>query len=104
MKRLVSLSVAVAAFVGATVSAAPSRPDEVIPLIQMDEVPLTDALRQMARKAHLNVLLDPRLSEAPYKTMTVSIRWENITVKEALGALLDNYGLAMVESSRSRVE
>jgi hypothetical protein len=29
--------------------------------------------------------------------MTVSVRWENVTAREALSALLDNYGLVLVE-------
>jgi type II secretory pathway component GspD/PulD (secretin) len=84
---------------GGVCTAAPD--EEVIPLIQMENVPLTDALRQMAKKARLNVLLDPRLSQAPYSTMTVSIRWEKVTAREALVALLENYDLVLVESPRS---
>jgi hypothetical protein len=69
----------------------------------MEDVPLTDAIRQIARQARLNVILDPRLSEAPYNATTVSIRWENVTPREALMALLDNYGLVMVETPPVRV-
>ena len=71
--------------------------DEVIPLIEMENVRLTDALRQMARKARLNVILDPRLSTAPFNETTVSIRWENVTAREALTALLENHDLVLVE-------
>jgi hypothetical protein len=51
----------------------------------------------MARKSRLNVILDPRLSTAPFNEMTVSIRWENVTAREALMALLENYDLVLVE-------
>ena len=81
--------------IGAPGSAVPQ--DEVIPLIEMENVRLPDALRQMARKARLNVILDPRLSTAPFNEMTVSIRWENVTAREALTALLENYDLRLVE-------
>jgi hypothetical protein len=81
--------------IGAPALAVPQ--DEVIPLIEMENVRLTDALRQMARKARLNVILDPRLSTAPFNEMTVSIRWENVTAREALTALLENYDLRLVE-------
>lgn len=102
MKRLIIiLLAAAAAFVNPAAWAASAADDEVIPLIQMDNVPLTDALRQLARKARLNVILDLRLSEIPYSGMAVSIRWEKVTAREALTALLDNYGLVFVESSRS---
>jgi hypothetical protein len=98
------LALVTLAFSSAAIGASLATPDDVLPLIQMENVPLTDALRQMGRKAHLNVILDPRLSEAPYNGMTVSIRWENVTAREALIALLDNYGLVLVESPRSRVK
>ena len=77
--------------------------DEVIPLIEMESVRLADALRQMARKARLNVILDPRLSTPPFNEMTVSIRWENVTAREALTALLENYDLVLVEMRRERL-
>jgi len=82
-----------------TWAASPAN-DKVIPLIEMESVLLTDAIWQLARQAHLNILLDPRLSEPPLARMTVSIRWQNVTAKEALVALLDNYGLALVEAGR----
>ena len=81
--------------IGSPASALPR--DEVIPLIEMENVRLPDALRQMARKARLNVILDPRLSTAPFSEATVSIRWENVTAREALAALLENYDLRLVE-------
>ena len=74
--------------------------DEVIPLVQLENVRLADALRQMARKARLNVILDPRLSTPPFNEITISIRWENVTAREALMALLENYDLRLVEMPR----
>jgi hypothetical protein len=93
-------AVALAAILSATAWAEPAARDEVIPLIEMENVPLTDAIRQMARKARLNILLDPKLSAPPYDRMTVSIRWQEVTAREALDALLDNYGLVLVGSAR----
>jgi hypothetical protein len=98
---IIFVFLAVASFLTADAWAAPPAKDEVIPLIEMEKVPLTDAIRQFARQAHLNILLDPRLSAAPFNSMTISIRWENVTAREALLALLDNYGLELVESPRS---
>src|SRR5688572_1479142 len=100
---VLSCAVAVVALTGFATWAAPAAREEVLPLIQMENVLLTDAIRQMARKARLNILFDPRLSGAPYDRLTVSMRWENVTAREALTALLDNYGLVMVESP-SRVK
>lgn len=90
---------------GLATGAVPPAEDEVIPLIEMENAPLTQAIRQIAGQAHLNILLDPRLSGPPFDGMTVSIRWQNVTAREALTALLENYGLALVElprPSRSR--
>jgi hypothetical protein len=87
----------VAALVGAATSAAPPVKDEVIPLIEMENVPLTDAIRNLARQARLNILLDPRLSAPPFDRATVSISWKDVTAREALDALLENYGLVLVE-------
>jgi hypothetical protein len=78
--------------------------DQVIPLVQMENVRLPDALQQMARKARLNVILDPRLSTPPFNDMTVSIRWENVTAREALLALLENYDLMLVEAPSRTTE
>ena len=92
---------AMALFGSVAASGAPLAKDEVIPLIEMKDTPLPDAIRQMARQARLNILLDPRLSEPPFDRMTVTIRWQDVTAREALTALLDNYGLVLVESPRS---
>ena len=34
---------------------------------------------------------------------TLSIRWENVTAQQALLALLDNYGLQLVENPKTRI-
>ena len=99
-RNLPLLILAFAVICTAVASAAPTKDDELIPLIEMRDAPLTEAIRQLARKAHLNILLDPRLSDAPYDRMTVSIRWQNVAARDALTALLDNYGLVLVETPR----
>jgi len=72
----------------------------VLPLIVMDDVPVIDAIRNLATHARLNVSFDPKLS-APASDLqgTVTIRWEKITVRQALAALLDNYDLVLVEEA-----
>ncbi len=82
----------------------------VIPLIVMDEVPLTDAIRNLARQAGLNYLLDPRVAFGaigpdgkPAAQPSVSIRWENVTAEQALNALLNNYNLHLVQDLKSGI-
>jgi hypothetical protein len=66
----------------------------VIPLIIMDEVPLDDAIRNLARHAGLNYVMDPAVGwGTSAQQPTVSVRWENITARQALTLLLDNYNL-----------
>ena len=82
----------------------------VIPLIVMDDVPLTDAIKNLARQANLNYMLDPKITFGqagpdgkPTAQPSVSIHWENITAEQALGALLNNYTLQLVEDPKSRI-
>ena len=71
----------------------------VIPLIVMDDVPLQTAISNLAKQIHLNILFDPKLSApSDERDGLISFRWKNITARQALVALLDNYGLIMVES------
>lgn len=87
-----------------------AQPGAVIPIIVMDDAKLTDAIRNLARMAGLNYMLDPRIGfgqlDASGKMVaepTVSIRWENITAEQALTALLNNYNLQLVEDPKSKI-
>src|SRR6266404_1682728 len=76
--------------------------NKVIPVILVDDVRLDDAIKHIAAQANLKVTLDPRLSVTSSGGRgrafpTVSFRWENLTARQALAALLDNYDLTMVE-------
>jgi type II secretory pathway component GspD/PulD (secretin) len=81
--------------------AAPVNPNDPVPLIVIDEVPLTDAIRNLARQSNLNFQFDPRI------TMTnqpnVSIRFENVSAQEALTAVLENYNLVLVKEPKSKI-
>lgn len=90
------------------VAVVPAQP--VIPLIVMDDVPLTDAIKNLARQANLNYMLDPKLAYGqpvadgkPVPQPSVSIRWENITAVQALNALLNNYNLQLVEDTKTKI-
>ena len=76
----------------------------------MDDVPLTDAIKNLARQASLNYLLDPRVTFGqagpdgkPLPQPSVSIRWENITSEQALLAVLNNYGLQLVDDPKTKI-
>lgn len=79
-------------------------PEAVIPLIVMDDVPLMDAIRNLARQAGANYMLDPRIGYGipdangnPQPQPMVSLRWEEVTAMQALRALLANYNLLWLE-------
>jgi type II secretory pathway component GspD/PulD (secretin) len=89
---------------------ANAEPGGVIPLIVMDDVPLTDAIKNLARQAGLNYVLDPKVSFGqagpdgrPVPQPSVSIRWENVTAAQALNALLSTYNLQLVEDPKSKI-
>jgi type II secretory pathway component GspD/PulD (secretin) len=89
---------------------APRDPNAVIPLIVMDEVPLTDAIKNLARQAGLNYMLDPKVNYGsigpdgrPVPQPMVSLRWENLTPDQALNAVLNNYNLQMVEDPKTKI-
>jgi len=93
-----------------TASNALAQRGPIIPLIIMDEVPLTDAIENLARQAGLNYLMDPKVGFGQpgadgrvVPQPSVTIRWENITAEQALYALLANHNLQIVEDARSRI-
>src|ERR1043166_3503685 len=81
---------------------------EIVPLIVIDDVPLTDAIRNLARQSNLNFQFDPRVAAAGAdgkvtNQPNVSIRFENVTAPEALQAVLDNYNLVLVRDQKSKI-
>ena len=78
-----------------------AKPDETVPLIVIDDVPLTDAIRNLARQSALNFQFDPRVTTS--NQPNVSIRFENVSAQEALLAVLDNYSLVLAKDSKSKI-
>jgi len=74
---------------------------DVVPLIVIEDVPLTDAIRNLARQSNLNFQFDPRLTAT--NQPNVSIRFENVTASEALNAVLENYNLALIRDPKSKI-
>ncbi len=80
---------------------APANPNEIVPLIVIDDVPLTDAIRNLARQSGLNFQFDPRVTSS--NQPNVSIRFENVSAHEALTAVLENYNLALAKDNKSKI-
>lgn len=87
--------------------------NEVMPLIVIDEAPLPDAIRNLARQANINIQFDPKVLQGqpapgakpgePAMQPLVSFRWENITPYQALKAVLDNYNLQLVQDPTTKI-
>ena len=91
-------------------SAATNAPAVVVLPIQFQDVPITTAIENLARLAGINYLLDPKIGYGQpdqngqvKPEPTISVRWENISARQALLAVLDNYGLQLVEDSRTKI-
>jgi type II secretory pathway component GspD/PulD (secretin) len=84
--------------------------EAIIPLIQFSDVPITTAIQNLARQANINYLMDPKIGYGQPEANgqikpepTLSVRWENITAKQALIALLDNYGLQLIQDPKTKI-
>jgi type II secretory pathway component GspD/PulD (secretin) len=78
--------------------------DEIILELKYDDLELLDLIRSLSLQADLNVLFDPSLATpttpdgqpAAPPPIVPSFRMSNVTAKQALDAILANYGLEMV--------
>jgi len=80
--------------------------DAIFPVIQFQDVPLTSAIKNLARQAGINYILDPKIGYGQpdengkiKSEPKLSIRWKNITAAQALDAVLDNYGLPAAKNT-----
>ena len=78
----------------------------VIPLVEFELVPLDDAIKQLAAHANLSVVLDlkptdslPTRGKPVFKVPTLRLRWRNITARQAIVALCENYGLDLARAT-----
>ena len=81
----------------------PTGAEPRVPLIEMDDVPLHQAIVHLAREAGCNFRFDPSAINpaeggSPLGDARISIRFEQVTFREALDAVLENYGLALVKT------
>ena len=79
--------------------------NQVWPIVFQD-VPLDEALNTLIRLADIVVTLDPKLSDYvdPVSHMihsqpTISARWVNVTARQAIIALCENYDLVIVKDA-----
>jgi len=79
---------------------------QVIPLIVMDAVPLTDAIRNLARQGQINYTFATDIAKEMADGQpqpSVTLRWENVSARHALASLLANYGFLFIENRKTGV-
>jgi hypothetical protein len=74
-----------------------------LPLFDLKDVPLISAIEQVAQVAKLNYTIDPNVKSADSNgaPIRVTIGWKNVTARQALHALLDNFDLVLVEDAKT---
>ena len=77
----------------------------LLPLIVFKDAPLKRAIEVLAQAAKLNYTMDSKVNSVDSKgnRILINIRWENITARQALLALLDNFDLVLVEDSKTGI-
>ncbi|MDB6027188.1 MAG: hypothetical protein JWM68_3411 [Verrucomicrobiales bacterium] len=68
---------------------------EIFPLITIEDAPLSDAIRVLARQAEINFQFDPKL-DSKLLSRTTTLRRENVTTRMALDDLLKEKNLTAV--------
>jgi len=109
------LNVVDASLLGSDTNNAASLTNGLIPMIRFQDVPLDVALQSLIDHDKINVVVDPKVSEhddlhdygiisftVAHPTM-ISIRWENVTARQAVVALCENYDLTIVKDSATGV-
>jgi len=84
-----------------TESLDPADQEEVLSLVYFQNAPLLDVIKTLARQASMNIVFEHGIPETAFPP--VNIRFENVTAKAVLEALLKNYGLKLRLSPRSRI-
>ncbi|MEY4918136.1 MAG: hypothetical protein RL616_2049 [Verrucomicrobiota bacterium] len=72
---------------------------DIIPLIIFSGVPLDVCLENLIRQADIKVEFDPHLINAAADgvALFINLRWENVTAKQAIVALCENYDLVIAK-------
>jgi hypothetical protein len=80
--------------------------NDIIPLIEFKSVPLDTALEHLLKQSGLNAVLDPQLkdySDPQNRLPAISLRWTNLTAKQAIVALCENYGFTISKDDSTGV-
>ena len=89
---------------------APIPANEPIDFTFGDGVPLNDVIKSLAAQAEINIIFDPKLSTnavdatgKPFEPVMNAWSVKNVTAKQALEALLENYGYALLSNPKTKI-
>jgi hypothetical protein len=109
LSLLLALAMVVALAFPASAQPA-SRAEETLPLIILEEVPLPDAIRNLARQSSLNLILDQKLASfsvgadgKPCRPPNITKRFEKVSARQAMGQIAAEHKLVLVESEATTV-
>lgn len=98
--------------VGDSVIASTNRIDSIIPVIEFKSVELHAVIQNLASQAGINFVFDPKIqlessinwrSTGAKPPPNLTLSWTNLTARQALKAVLANYGLHLVEINGTTV-
>jgi hypothetical protein len=87
--------------------------NDLVPTVRFQDVPLDMAFNYFVKQGRINVILDPKVSSYVdpndptdhkfHNAPSVSIHWNNVTPRQAIVALCENYDLVIVKDSTTGV-
>lgn len=82
--------------------------EEVAEKVEYQDTPIDVVLNDLATQAGLNIHIDAKILETIYgpdrkPLRTVNIKWRNLTARQALVAVLDNYGYVAIPDPNTKV-
>jgi hypothetical protein len=89
----------VAASQSAATNAPPTDSSRLLPMIKMEDVPITEVIANLAGQMEINYLIDPQLFpiSATTREPIVSFTLTNVTAREVLTRMLNLRNLALIE-------
>jgi hypothetical protein len=95
---------------GATPPGVEPPPAEILPLVKLDKLSLSEAIGQLARQANLNVQIDPLVAARPPgpdgkpgPLIRVTGQWTNVSALSVLMALQCDHNLCWVDDPKTGV-
>src|SRR5262245_5685212 len=92
----------VTSYAEAAVAATNLPPAELVPLIVIEDSPLIDAIKNLARLANINIHFDPRVLTQT-NLPSVTVRFENVTAVDALTEVLENYNYKLIYNPKTKI-